>query len=440
MEWIFIELAAIFVENFAIIYFLNSRFVSKYSTYLPQISVWAISSVCGILVVFLNLPDLIYSLANFFIMFAFLWFFKHGTFSIKVLHIIIVFALLMSTSIAGAGIASVMTDVNINYTLIYQDTSRLLAIILIKSMQVVLFFAFAKRSTAAHGVSKVSVFAFICIIVALFASLLQIFSIIDNFDMTFNLTLIWVSVGLLFIMIMIFVLYEIFVHEEAKNLTLAANLQRMEIENHYLNEIDFLYADMRKWRHEYTTNLTALYAYIDNNENEKALTYIKNLNVESEQHRNILQTGNIVLDAVVSSKFAFAHSKGINLKIHAVYPKDNEIEDRDLCAIMSNLLDNAIEACLKIEDENRAKFISFSLLAKGKNMMVSISNSFDGVIKKQGNRILTTKDRRFNGIGIGYVDSIIGKYQGIVRREHEGGVFTTNIIIPLKLLSEDDKS
>jgi len=430
-EWIVIETFAVLFETLAMMYFLNSRYVSKQKTIKPQLLAWIVVTALGLFSVFLEFPIGIYESAGALVLLVFLCYFKRGAIWQKIFGVIIVYALLFATSLIGAGLASMLTDVNITNTLLYQDTSRLLAIVFVKSFQVVIFFALAKKRTGTSFLKKKStlLLSVTVIMVFLFSTLL-LFNI-DRVNSSFNKTLTWLALGLLSILVVIFILYEMFVREEAENLDLSAKLQRVELEKGFYNEMSAIHAEIRTWQHEYKNNLIALRTLIEHNENDKALEFIGGMSLSPSRDSDTLQTGNLVLDAVVSSKLWFARTQGIDVSIHAVYPENNSIEDNDLCAIVGNLLDNAIEACLRMSDEGLRRFITFSLLLKGRNMTISISNSYEGILKKDGDRFLTGKDKSFHGIGLQYVDSIVDKYQGHVLREYQDGVFETHVMIPL---------
>ena len=265
----------------------------------------------------------------------------------------------------------------------------------------------------------------------------MIFSSIHNFDYSLNRTLTWLSLGLLVIIVVVFLLYEMFVREEAGNLELSAKLQRIEMESGFFNEMGALHTEIRTWRHEYKNNMIALHTLIEHNENDKALEFIDSMSLSPSLDSDTLQTGNHVLDAVVSSKLWYARSRGIDVSIQAVYPDNYNIDNIDLCAIVGNLLDNAIEACSRMSSDASNRFITFSLLIKGKNLAISISNSYEGVLRKDGDRFLTDKDQKYHGIGIRYVDSIVDKYKGHVLREYADGIFETYVMIPL--ISEPDE-
>jgi sensor histidine kinase regulating citrate/malate metabolism len=245
--------------------------------------------------------------------------------------------------------------------------------------------------------------------------------------------LVWIAVASLLMMIAIFILYELFVREESTNVALAIDLQRLNLETQFFKEIDAMYTDMRTWQHEYMNNLTALRSLVEHNAMEKALNYIDNIVCEPSQSRSALKTGNLVLDAVVSAKLGLAQSQGIEVAIHVVYPEVNRLEDNDLCAIAGNLLDNAIEACSRMSGNDEKRFINFTLLVKGKNLVLSINNSYNNELRRDGDKYLTVKKTGIHGIGIPHVDAIVRKYNGHVLRNQRHGVFETHVMLPLLL-------
>ena len=193
-------------------------------------------------------------------------------------------------------------------------------------------------------------------------SIVIVFVGLNDFDENQNRLMIWLATGLLSILVVVFLLYEMFVREASDNIDLSAKLQRLELESHFINEIDVLYSDIRTWRHEYKNNMIALRALAEHGNIERITDYIDKLDKRPSRDGETLQTGNLILDAVVSSKLWFARNRGIDVSIQVVYPASNPIDDNGLCAIAGNLLDNAIEACLRINNENTSKFIVFDLL------------------------------------------------------------------------------
>ncbi|MCL2628193.1 MAG: GHKL domain-containing protein [Oscillospiraceae bacterium] len=434
-QWFVIGIFTIMVENFSYTFFFHRRFNSKYNVTFMPILLWLSASAWGVFVYFLSLNSL-YDVGILVIYSAYIFIFKLGSIIQKLLNFLLAIALTLGSSLVGAGVASLLTDVTISHTLQYQDTSRLLALIFIKSLQVILFYVFSSKRFNIKSIKKTSTLLSSLLVVLILSCLFLIFTGINEFDTELNNTLVWLSTGLLLLLISVFILYEMFMREESSNIELSTKLQRLELESAHYKELDTIHADIRKWRHEYNNNIIALKSLVESGDSKKTLEYISTISNIAMQDTITLQTGNLVLDAVVSSKLWYADSLGIDVSIHAIYPKDNHIDDNDMCAIAGNLLDNATEACIRINDDKRKKFISFSLLAKGKNLVISVVNSYEGQIKKKGTRFITDKDERFHGFGIQYLDSIVDKYEGQVLREYADGVFETHILIPLIPKSE----
>jgi hypothetical protein len=307
-----------------------------------------------------------------------------------------------------------------------------MSLLFIKAMQVALFYFLAKRRVGTHALRGKTAIIFGLATAIPLSCLALLFVGVHGPNENMSGIIVWIAIGLLVIQIALFLLYEMFGHEETRYYEMATRLQRLELESHHFKELETVYTDIRTWKHEYKNNLLALNALIENNEYDKALAYIGGMGVLGHSCDGIiLQTGNYVLDAVVSSKLGLARSRGIDVSVQAVYPENNNIDDNDLCAIAGNLLDNSIEACLRMGGEKQDRFIVFSLLTKGKNLTLSIGNSYEGVLKKDGDRYLTAKDRQFHGIGIQYVNSIVDRLQGHIMRECADGVFETHVMLPL---------
>lgn len=430
-EWIVVETISMLVDNLVCIYFLNSRFKSKYNSIWPQLGVWVVLVACGLIGTSSNI--MILSIIIYCIMFIYLLVFKHGTMLQKIAGVLIVCSIEIGTSIIGAGLASSIESTTISHTLEYQDTSRLLAMLFIKMIQVVVFYALSKKHENIRDLQKgpVIVLSGVVLVDFIFLILVRMYVESSDFKPRQNRLLVWLAIGALLVVVAVFMIYELFIREEMKSVELAMKLQRIKLEANYLKEIDNIYSDMRTWQHDYKNNLNALRILVDNAEKRKALEYIDNMYGETYKSAIMLQTGNLALDAIVSSKLCLAKSQNIEVNIQAVYPENNIINDNDLCALVGNLLDNAIEACIRMENTTEKKYIDFSLMVKRKNLLISVSNSYSNEIQRKGNRYITTKNEPFHGIGISHIDAIVAKHQGHVLRSHENGIFETHIMLPL---------
>ncbi|MCL2045106.1 MAG: GHKL domain-containing protein [Oscillospiraceae bacterium] len=434
LKWILIESLAVMIESSAHIYFIDHRFTKKTANSKSAFPALVCFIIWGLLATFLYLP--FYDIILFSIMFIYIFTIMKEPFWQKLFGIVLIWGVSLGTSLAGAGLASIAIGTSIEYTIIYQEDARFLAIILIKALQVVIFYILSKKHFSFRNIKTLPTLILIVAAVITWICLIFLYSNIPLLGVEGNSIATWLALGLLLLIIVVFTIYELFVKEESRNIELNTRLQRLELESRFFAEIDTVYSDIRQWRHDYFNNMTALRSLVENGLIEQSLNYIDNIADVPIRAEATLQTGNLVLDSVVSSKLWLAQSLDIQISIHAVYPEGNLIDANDLCAIAGNLLDNAIEACQRMTESDQPMFIHFSLLVKGKNLVLSIKNSFNGELKRDGDKFLTVKQSGRHGMGLSYVESIVAKYHGIIKSDGRNGVFETHVILPFVSANE----
>lgn len=208
-----------------------------------------------------------------------------------------------------------------------------------------------------------------------------------------------------------------------------ARYQSDLIEKH-CEEVDNMYRQTRGWRHDYHNHIQTMKAYLSMGKLEELDDYLNDLDRDLTQVDTVIKTGNIKVDAILNSKISLAKSKAIRVEAKALVPSDLPFSEVDLSLIIGNLMDNAMEACLKIEEQER-RFIRVYLdILKGQ-LYIYVMNSVGGALKKEGNRYLTTKRSAFCGFGLMRLDRVVEKYHGYLNRQDETDVFVTEIMLPL---------
>jgi len=200
------------------------------------------------------------------------------------------------------------------------------------------------------------------------------------------------------------------------------------IMKHY-DEVQNIYRQMRGWRHDYHNHIQVIKAHNALGQSDEINTYLNELDKDLTSVDTIIKSGNIMLDAILNSKLSLATAKKIAINAKASAPASVTVSDIDLCVIVGNLLDNAIEACMKIENEED-RFIRVYIGMFKEQFYVSISNSMGAGINKHSGRFITTK-KGPHGFGLMRVDSIVEKYSGYLNRQNEEGVFATEIMLPI---------
>ncbi|OPJ64381.1 sensor histidine kinase [Clostridium oryzae] len=198
----------------------------------------------------------------------------------------------------------------------------------------------------------------------------------------------------------------------------------------HCDEVQNIYRQMRGWRHDYHNHIQTMKAHLVLGQTKELESYLSKLDDDLSSVDTVLKTGNVMVDAILNSKISLALSKKINVNAKAIVPKKLNISEIDLCVIIGNLIDNAMEACLKQANEND-RFIRVYIDILKEQLYISISNSDGGIIKKNGRTYISTKNSATHGFGLMRVDRIVEKYAGYVNRQNEEGVFATEVMLPL---------
>lgn len=204
--------------------------------------------------------------------------------------------------------------------------------------------------------------------------------------------------------------------------------QNSLLQQHY-EEVENMYRQVRGWRHDYKNHIQTMKAHLQMKEYDLLDDYLKTLNADLMEIDRVLKTGNVMIDAILNSKLISAKDKKINIKADASVPAKLSVSETDLCAVIGNLIDNAIESVMQIENEED-RFIRIYLGVFKGQFYISVSNSVGGKIRKNGKEYITTKGKS-HGFGLKRIDTIVGKYGGFVNRQDEGDVFATEIMLPL---------
>ena len=205
--------------------------------------------------------------------------------------------------------------------------------------------------------------------------------------------------------------------------------QRELLETHYA-EVNNMYHQMRGWRHDYRNHIQTMKAYAAAGDWEAIKNYLDLLDTDLNTVDTVIKTGNAMADAILNSKISLAKSKDIQVHADAHIPYALPISEIDLCVILGNLFDNAIEASLPLPPEQR--LIRVYMDNKGNQLYISFTNFTAGKKqKKLGGLFATTKQEAGHGFGLVRMDAVVERMGGYLSRNSEDGAFSTEILLPL---------
>lgn len=201
------------------------------------------------------------------------------------------------------------------------------------------------------------------------------------------------------------------------------------LQTHYV-EVENMYKQIRGWRHDYRNHIQVMKSYAAAGDMDAIQKYLDELDVDLSTVDTVVKTGNKMTDAILNSKISLAKSKGITVVADAHVPVELTTAEIDLCIIIGNLFDNAIEASMALPVEQRVIRVYMDM--KNTQLYMSFTNfTATGKQKKIGGRFHTTKGNG-HGFGLVRIDNIVERYGGYLSRNSEEGAFTTEILLPQK--------
>lgn len=148
----------------------------------------------------------------------------------------------------------------------------------------------------------------------------------------------------------------------------------------------------------------------------QALNYIKDMKDIAEEMSFPCSTNNPVTDILAGNKLGIAKSMGIDTSCSLVLPYPCTVRDIDFCIILSNALDNAINACKNL-DNSTGRYINVTGHKQGDFILIEIENSFQG------------KNMPQESTGLANIKAAARKYNGAVGIKTGNGIFTLSILL-----------
>ena len=206
-----------------------------------------------------------------------------------------------------------------------------------------------------------------------------------------------------------------------------AAYQRELIETQY-REVENMYRQIRGWRHDYRNHIQMMKVLAANGDMDALKVYLDELDTDLNTVDTVVKTGNPMADAILNSKISLARSRNIPTQVDAHVPVKLKMSELDLCCIVGNLFDNAMEASMALPEEKR--LIRVYMDMKGTQLYISFTNfTAAKKLNKVGRGFKTSKGEG-HGFGLVRMDDIVSRYDGYLSRNSEDGAFTTEILIP----------
>ena len=244
---------------------------------------------------------------------------------------------------------------------------------------------------------------------------------------------IFLCILLTIINIMLFILYDFLIQYIKQKI----DKEILEKENQFnlkqLNIIKTNYEILEEFRHDFKNHIIHINRCAMNNNLNEIIKYTNNLLDKTKINDEFnVNTGNLVIDSLLSFKFQEILKNNIKLKYDIKIPYDLNINSVDLICILGNLIDNIIEANLML-DNIKDRYANINIKYVQKNLLINLENSFKEV-KFDINKNLKTikKDKAKHGFGLKNIKKIVDKYNGNMEMDIRENKFITQIGLILK--------
>ena len=229
----------------------------------------------------------------------------------------------------------------------------------------------------------------------------------------------------------IYVMFKTMSRTLRQSLDKERELQKLELEKQHYTDVCDAYEKLRIWKHDSLNRIHTLEYLVKNNGCNEIMDFIEKATGEVEELENLVSTGHPTVDAILSSEFSKAKRAGIRISPVIILPKTMPFDDMDLCSVISNLLDNAIECVQKFDGDKR--YIDFEIRVQEESLVISVINPSDGMYKTDRNgRISTTKsDSESHGLGLKIVSGVVEKVKGVFEIIPYKDKFDATVILPL---------
>ncbi|MEG0853245.1 MAG: GHKL domain-containing protein [Angelakisella sp.] len=211
-------------------------------------------------------------------------------------------------------------------------------------------------------------------------------------------------------------------------------LQLLTTQEKYYRHLEDFQKEMQSIRHDIKNHMQCVITMMEQGEYTDAERYLRQIYDSAVKTESPIHCGNKVIDIVLNHSISNMRRMGVTYEVNVLVPPSlPPIDSLDLCTIFGNLLDNAVEACSRMDAAQTERKITINAKVHKGYLFVNISNTFNGEIRMQNDIYQTVKTGvRFSGIGLSNVRRVVEKYSGEMSIHHEGNLFTVAAMLALE--------
>lgn len=438
MKWYLIEFTVNFIQVFIIfkIFELNydRRLRLKYSVEAAIVAMTAILCLLNYSIT-IELNPFIY-LSYILLIYVFSIFIFQGNIFSKAVTTFLLIAILGICELSAAVLISSISGLDLK--LIQEQNFGRLEVMIISQTIVVYIYMFMKKKIDKEKLNLLSNMYYFLVGSILFLTVTVIVMVIwmygnikiDNESVNNNLVILTLCVSLIS-MVAIALTNRIIKDMEEKHKN-ELELQQMKMEHTYFSDVNSVLEEIRILRHDMRGELAIIHGYNELNQRDKIRKHIE----KKLQEMDIQLLPQIDSDNIITSFLNFklkeARAKNIDVSIQSSLTEENEIyiDKEDICRILNNIINNAIEACMECDK----KYINLYIDVVENCIIIKSENPYKGEINKEDGKILTIKkDKTKHGYGLKSIRGIAEKYGGFMNLNYGNNLFILEVQMLIKI-------
>jgi signal transduction histidine kinase len=264
--------------------------------------------------------------------------------------------------------------------------------------------------------------------IAVISAMLSVFEYVQTAEQA-NLLLV-IAFGMVGMNILVFYLIRDVVKREAQMHENQIFQIRAKNQLEMYRSISENFDNQRRKTHEYKNQISCIESLLEKKQYSRLEEYVKKISGSLNSGPDAINTNHVIVNAVLNTKYREADENGIVFVLRVNDLSQLWMDDEDIVTILSNLLDNAVEACQKCDIGKR--IIKLKLVNEDGMIKIGVRNTFQNPILYENGEIKSTKKIRTeeHGIGIKNIIEAVEKYNGSYVIKNDGEEFYFSIVIP----------
>jgi sensor histidine kinase regulating citrate/malate metabolism len=188
--------------------------------------------------------------------------------------------------------------------------------------------------------------------------------------------------------------------------------------------------ETRRLRHEMRHHLALLSEMLSQKQEERAGEYVRSLLAQVEALPSANYSDNMVINAIAGYYLNAARTEGVRVETDIRPEKTLPLKDEELCVLLTNLLENALEACRRM-DREQDRFLSVRIVSGGEHLLIDCENSthVQAAVGPDGTVPTSKSDEKSHGFGLPAIRAIVEKHGGQLAISCENGCFRAQVTL-----------